>query len=79
MSNAASQLDLNAAVSVGRVVGVHGRHGELKIQPLTDFPERFQTVGSRFLGHPIPTVTVVELDAPGGDTRTAPTLHAARR
>lgn len=33
-------------VTVGRILAPHGIRGELKVQPLTDFPERFET-GSR--------------------------------
>jgi 16S rRNA processing protein RimM len=33
-------------VTVGRVLAPHGIRGELKVQPLTDFPERFEA-GSR--------------------------------
>ena len=33
-------------VTVGRVLAPHGIRGELKVQPLTDFPERFDA-GSR--------------------------------
>ncbi|MGL4650973.1 MAG: ribosome maturation factor RimM, partial [Caldilineaceae bacterium] len=28
-------------LAVGRIVGVHGIHGEIKVEPYTDFPERF--------------------------------------
>jgi 16S rRNA processing protein RimM len=28
-------------LAVGRIVGVHGIHGELKVEPYTDFPDRF--------------------------------------
>jgi 16S rRNA processing protein RimM len=35
-------LDPAIAVSVGRIVAAHGLRGELKVEPLTDFPERFQ-------------------------------------
>jgi len=28
-------------LAVGRIVGVHGIHGELKVEPYTDYPERF--------------------------------------
>jgi len=35
-------------VAVGRIVGVHGIRGELKVEPLTDFPERFAP-GSKFI------------------------------
>lgn len=34
------------AVTVGRINGVHGIRGEIKVEPLTDFPQRFQP-GSR--------------------------------
>jgi 16S rRNA processing protein RimM len=35
-------LDPSSAVSVGRIVAPHGLKGEIKVEPLTDFPERFQ-------------------------------------
>lgn len=28
-------------LAVGRIIGVHGIHGELKVEPYTDFPDRF--------------------------------------
>ena len=33
-------------VRIGRIVGVHGVRGRLKILPLTDSPERFETMES---------------------------------
>jgi 16S rRNA processing protein RimM len=38
--------DSTSAVSIGRVVAAHGLRGEVKVEPLTDFPERFER-GSR--------------------------------
>ncbi len=35
-------MDANELVSIGRIVGTHGYKGTLKVQPLTDFPERFK-------------------------------------
>jgi 16S rRNA processing protein RimM len=35
-------FDPKTAVSVGRISSVHGVHGELKVQALTDFPQRFE-------------------------------------
>src|SRR5215211_2025285 len=35
-------LDPASAVSVGRVVAAHGLKGEVKVEPMTDFPERFR-------------------------------------
>jgi 16S rRNA processing protein RimM len=35
-------LDPKSAVSVGRIVASHALRGEIKVQPLTDFPERFE-------------------------------------
>ncbi len=35
-------LEPAAGVTVGRVVGVHGLRGEVKVEPLSDFPERFE-------------------------------------
>jgi 16S rRNA processing protein RimM len=31
-------------LAVGLVIGVHGIHGELKVRPLTDDPEQFETL-----------------------------------
>jgi 16S rRNA processing protein RimM len=35
-------IDPATAVSVGRILAPHGVRGELKVEPLTDFPERFR-------------------------------------
>lgn len=37
-------------VAIGEVVGVFGVHGELKVQPLTDFPERFAHTETVYVG-----------------------------
>ena len=42
MPDADPNLDSKTAVSVGRVVSAHGVHGDLKVESLTDFPERFR-------------------------------------
>jgi 16S rRNA processing protein RimM len=34
-------FDADSAVTVGRIVGVHGVRGDVKVETLTDFPERF--------------------------------------
>ena len=39
----------NAATPVGKLVGVQGLQGELRVNPASDFPERFTTPGSRWL------------------------------
>ena len=41
-----NRLNPQTAVTVGRITAAHGIRGELKVQPLTDFPQRFQP-GSR--------------------------------
>jgi 16S rRNA processing protein RimM len=37
-------------IAVGEVVGAFGLRGELKVAPLTDFPERFDTTAIVYLG-----------------------------
>ncbi|HEX9068976.1 MAG TPA: ribosome maturation factor RimM [Ktedonobacterales bacterium] len=37
-------------MAVGEVVGVFGLRGELKVRPLTDFPERFATTKTIYAG-----------------------------
>ena len=36
-------------LSVGKIVGVQGLQGELRVKPASDFPERFTTPGPRLL------------------------------
>ena len=40
------------AIIIGRVVRPHGIRGELRIEPLTDFPERFQGLDRVYLDRP---------------------------
>lgn len=47
------QTEAETPVTVGRVVSSHGVFGELKVESLTDFPERFDT-GSRLWLHGTP-------------------------
>lgn len=39
-------------LSVGHLVGAQGLRGDVKINPRSDFPERFTTPGQRWLSHP---------------------------
>jgi len=39
-------------LAVGKVVGVQGLRGDLRINPRSDFPERFTSPGPRWLSHP---------------------------
>jgi len=70
-------FDPQTAVSVGRVVNAHGLHGEVKVQPLTDFPNRFDKGARLWLdGHPVIVEarrwlqSSVYLKLEGIDTRT---------
>lgn len=36
-------------LTIGRIVGPHGLNGELRVYPDTDFPERFERPGERWL------------------------------
>ncbi len=54
MSDAGDALDPSRAVSVGRIVGVHGIRGELKVEPLTNFSDRFERGSTLWLdGAPV--------------------------
>jgi 16S rRNA processing protein RimM len=46
-------------LAVGRVVGVHGMQGELKVESFTDFPERFDPDSLLLLGDDLEEVTVL--------------------
>ena len=39
----------NDWLSVGKIVGIQGLQGELRVNPASDFPERFTTPGPRWL------------------------------
>ncbi|MGH2484957.1 MAG: ribosome maturation factor RimM [Ktedonobacterales bacterium] len=41
---------LDQWVEVGEIVGVFGVQGELKVRPLTDFPERFERAATVYVG-----------------------------
>jgi 16S rRNA processing protein RimM len=36
-------------VHIGKIISTHGRRGEVKVYPLTDFPERYQSLKEAFL------------------------------
>ena len=40
----------NAYLAIGRIIAPHGIHGEVKVEVLTDFPERFKPGTHVFLG-----------------------------
>lgn len=37
-------------IKIGQITSPHGVHGEVKVYPLTDFPERFKTLRTVLLG-----------------------------
>ncbi len=41
MTEPLPEFDPETALAVGRVIALHGVHGEIKVEPLTDFAERF--------------------------------------
>ena len=46
-------------LAVGRLVGVHGMRGEVKVEPFTDFPARFDPGSVLLLGDDLEEVTVL--------------------
>ncbi|MFA0888613.1 MAG: ribosome maturation factor RimM [Synergistales bacterium] len=46
------KCDRPQMIAIGRICGGHGLDGELRIQPLTDFPERFVGMERLRLFHP---------------------------
>ncbi len=53
MSESPGEPDPKTAVTVGRVLAPHGLRGEVKVESLTDFPERFAPGNRLWLrGHP---------------------------
>lgn len=52
-------------IAVGRVVAPHGIRGEVKVEPMTDFPERFKKGAKVFLGVAVnaPEVVATEIAA----------------
>lgn len=47
--------------AVGQIVGAHGLRGELKVEPYTDFPDRFAPGAVLRLGPHLQQVTVVQM------------------
>lgn len=45
-------------LAVGRIIGVHGLRGEVKVELHTDYPERFQPGLELFLGEELQPLTV---------------------
>jgi 16S rRNA processing protein RimM len=41
--------DLNEWIEIGRIVSPQGLHGEVRVYPDSDFPERFMTPGERWM------------------------------
>ncbi|HEY9836130.1 MAG TPA: ribosome maturation factor RimM, partial [Vampirovibrionales bacterium] len=39
-------------IEIGKIVGVQGLNGEVRVYPSTDFPERFEEPGQRWLKYP---------------------------
>ena len=39
-------------IEIGTIVAPQGLHGELRVYPDSDFPERFLVPGTRWLKHP---------------------------
>lgn len=49
-------------VAIGRIVGPHGIRGEVKVEPMTDFPERFRKGAQVFLGQATDAEEVVRTE-----------------
>jgi len=49
-------------LAIGRIVGPHGIRGEVKVMPMTDFPERFQVGAHVYVGKE-PNVSAAEIIA----------------
>jgi 16S rRNA processing protein RimM len=56
---AESQLSF---IAVGRIVAPHGIRGEVKVEPMTDFPERFRKGAVVFLGAAIDSPEAVSTE-----------------
>ncbi|MCT7956675.1 ribosome maturation factor RimM [Laspinema palackyanum] len=39
-------------IEIGKIIGVQGLNGEVRVYPSTDFPERFEEPGQRWLKYP---------------------------
>jgi 16S rRNA processing protein RimM len=53
MTRTSKQLDA-PPITVARIIAVHGVHGEVKVEPLSDFPHRFERGSSLVLdGAPV--------------------------
>lgn len=46
----AASSDGDEWVTVGEITGTFGLHGDIKVRPLTDFPERFERASTLYIG-----------------------------
>ena len=58
MSTRTDREDRPSRIVVGRILGPHGIKGVLKLQPLTDYPERFRSMDRLVVEFPAPKVGV---------------------
>ena len=48
-------------LAVGRAIGLHGLHGELKVELQTDFPDRFSPGVILYMGETLEPVTITQV------------------
>ena len=56
-------FDQNSWLTVGKIVAPQGLQGELRLNPSSDFPERFTKPGKRWLQHKDTEPIEVQLNA----------------
>lgn len=59
-----SSSSLDALLEIGKIVTAHGLKGEVRVYPNSDFPERFETPGQRWLLRPgAPAAELIQLES----------------
>lgn len=68
----------NEWLEIGKIVGAHGLEGEVKVYPDSDFPERFEQPGRRWLRFPKSPATVKEIGLTKGRMVSSKGLYVVK-
>lgn len=68
----------NEWLEIGKIVGAHGLDGEVKVYPDSDFPERFEQAGRRWLRFPSRPTAVKEIQLTKGRLVSSKGLYVVK-
>ncbi len=57
--DSSTPTESNSFLTIGQILKPHGVHGEVRVRPLTDLPERFSWLDEVYLGEKTPQLTKI--------------------